>query len=95
MDEFWKFCFFFWTTSIAGIFKVVNNFLFALKPNGTLYWSAVADGTTWPASNFLTFRFGDGDHGTALGKNREYALYFQDEFRQGASDQTLLLSPAP
>jgi hypothetical protein len=54
--------------SNTGIFKVVNNFLFALGADGTLSWSSVADGTTWPASNFVTFRFGDGDISTALGK---------------------------
>lgn len=52
----------------VGIFKQVNNFLFCLAADGTLSWSAVADSLTWPAGNSITFRFGDGDYGTALGK---------------------------
>lgn len=52
----------------SGIIKQVNNFMFLLLANGTLYWSSVGDGTNWPATNFLTFRFGDQDLAVALGK---------------------------
>lgn len=52
----------------TGIFKVVNNFLFALTNDGTLSWSNVGDSLTWNPASSITFRFGDGDYGVALGK---------------------------
>lgn len=40
--------------------KTVNNFLFTGK-GSTIQWSSVSDPETWPATNVLDFRKGDGD----------------------------------
>lgn len=67
----------------GGAVKVVNNFAFvsnvltSASTVSTLYWSAVADPTTWPAGNFLTFRNNDGDFNTGLGAVGNYLLIFK------------------
>jgi hypothetical protein len=78
----------------SGIIKQVNNFMFLLLSNGTLYWSAVGDGLTWPASNFLTFRFGDKDIATALGRIRNTLYIFKMNCVGALQTQTTVISGA-
>lgn len=81
-------------TGASGIIKQVNNFMFLLLANGTLYWSSVGDGTNWPATNFLTFRFGDQDIATALGKIGTTLYIFKLNCIGGLQTTTVFISGA-
>ena len=79
----------------ADMLKVANNFLFAaydLDPFGTVYWSNVADGTTWVASNKLTFRQNDGDFIRALSSLGQDLIILKGKSIGRLSTQTTILA---
>ena len=81
--------------SSADMLKVANNFLFASysqDPSCTVYWSNVADGTTWAGANSLTFRQNDGDTIRALSSLGQNLVIFKGNSVGLLSTQTTVVS---
>lgn len=79
----------------ANLLKVCNNFLFAgytLDANSTIYWSNVADGTTWAGASNLTYRQNDGDYLRALSSLGQNLIIFKSNSIGSLSTQSTVVS---
>lgn len=83
--------------SNVNILKVCNNFLFASydsDASGTIYWSNVADGTSWNASSSATFRQNDGDLIKAFSSFQQDLIIFKGNSIGRLSTQTTIIAGA-
>jgi hypothetical protein len=81
------------------IVKVCNNIAFLSgaafqgTPNPThfsrVFWSNIGDPQTWPSTNFLDFRYGDGDFITALGAIGNNLIIFKNNSVGSLSTQSV------
>ena len=84
----------------ATFVKVVNNFAFlaGVLNYGTnssrIWWSAVGDPQTWPATSFLDWRTNDGDYITALSSIGQDLIVFKNSHIGRLSTTTLTISGA-
>lgn len=86
----------------VGIVRTVGNFMFGSgtwlqsgsATNSRVWWSNVADPTTWGATNFVDFRVNDGDLVVALGELNGNLLIFKQRSIGMLSTTTQVISGA-
>lgn len=79
--------------------RVVNNFMFfagagAIATASNVYWSNVADATTFTAGNFAPFRAGDGDRIAGLSNIGNDLIIFKSHSTGSLSTQTNFIAGA-